>query len=175
MQLSDLWSCGIILYTMVFGRLPFDAGDKQHARKVVAGDYDIPENPGVSAECVILIQQLLEPNPQKRIALQEVMAKPWFQTDLPPGCLTMNEFYCAFSKSLDQVSIKKPILSNHSVQHWALLQFTWLVHCIIGVQAVWNKHQPAVFTVGIGECTTVYVCLHVQGNLDSITKHQVHA
>lgn len=116
MQKADLWSCGIILYTIVFGRLPFDARDKHHARKVVAGDYIIPDVPGVSAECVNLIRGLLTPNAEKRITIQEVMATPWFQTNLPPGSLKMNDFYCAFSVPLQQVCWWNPVLRSVALE-----------------------------------------------------------
>ena len=103
MQKADLWSCGVILYTMLYGRHPFDASMKQYARKVVSGDYTIPVKENVSAECVALVRQLLNPCPDQRISLSHILQQPWFKTALPSGALAMNDFYCNFSIPLDQV------------------------------------------------------------------------
>ena len=91
---------------MLYGHHPFSITDKRYARKVVRGEYIIPDTPHVSPECIQLVQGLLEPDPDKRITLQQVMALPWFHTDLPGGALAMNDFYCNFSISLDQVCIQ---------------------------------------------------------------------
>lgn len=103
LQKADLWSCGVILFALLYGHHPFSVTDKKYARKVVRGEYIIPETTHVSAGCVQLVQALLEPDPEKRITLQQVLELPWFHTDLPEGALAMNQFYCNFSISLDQV------------------------------------------------------------------------
>ena len=120
MQKADLWSCGVILYTMLYGRHPFDASNKQYARKVVSGDYTIPASENVSAECVALIRQLLNPCPEQRIPLSEILQQPWFRTALPSGALAMNDFYCNFSVPLDQVST---VPCCKAIKHLHLLYF----------------------------------------------------
>lgn len=104
MQKADLWSCGIILYALLYGHHPFNAYSKEYIGKVVRGEYTIPDRPSVSAECVQLLKRLLQTDPSQRISLQQVMELPWFRSELPDGCLTMNDWYCAASKPpLDQV------------------------------------------------------------------------
>ena len=104
MQKADLWSCGIILYALLYGHHPFNAYSKEYIGKVVRGEYTIPDRPSVSAECVQLLKRLLQTDPSQRISLQQVMELPWFQIELPDGCLIMNDWYCAASKPpLDQV------------------------------------------------------------------------
>ena len=42
MQKADIWSCGIILYAMLFGKHPFDVEDRLFIRKLVLARYSIP-------------------------------------------------------------------------------------------------------------------------------------
>ena len=42
MQKADIWSCGIILYAMLFGKHPFDVEDKLFIRKLVLARYHLP-------------------------------------------------------------------------------------------------------------------------------------
>ncbi len=103
MQKADLWSCGVILFALLYGRYPFDATERRCARKVVTADYTIPEQVPVSAECKALVQRLLCPDPKARICMEDILAQPWFCEALPEGALTMNEYYLAASVDLSEV------------------------------------------------------------------------
>ncbi|KAJ1261509.1 hypothetical protein BS78_09G034900 [Paspalum vaginatum] len=82
-SLSDIWSCGVILYLMLVGYLPFD--DRNIVvlyQKIFKGDTQIPEclSPGAQN----LLHRILEPNPMKRITMAEIKAHEWFQKDYVP-------------------------------------------------------------------------------------------
>ena len=103
MQKADLWSCGVILFALLYGRYPFDASEKYYMRKIVSADYTLPEQVPVSAECVALMQRLLVPEPRQRMCMQEILIQPWFCCDLPSGAQNMNQFYLQHSAPLDEV------------------------------------------------------------------------
>ena len=42
-QKADIWSCGVILYAMLFGKYPFDAQQRNFARHIVNAQYSIPQ------------------------------------------------------------------------------------------------------------------------------------
>ncbi|WOL19373.1 CBL-interacting serine/threonine-protein kinase 5-like isoform X3 [Canna indica] len=75
---ADLWSCGIILFVLLAGYLPFqDESLMQLYRKVFKADYQIPS--WFSGEARRLVSRLLVVNPEKRISIPAIMQLPWFK------------------------------------------------------------------------------------------------
>uniref|UniRef100_A0A673CJK1 non-specific serine/threonine protein kinase n=1 Tax=Sphaeramia orbicularis TaxID=375764 RepID=A0A673CJK1_9TELE len=72
----DVWSLGVILYTLVSGSLPFDGQNLKELReRVLRGKYRIPFY--MSTDCENLLKRFLVLNPAKRGTLEQIMKDRW--------------------------------------------------------------------------------------------------
>lgn len=74
---ADLWSLGIILYTLLVGRYPFqDSGPFGLFTKIIRGHFTVPDFVSSRARC--LIRHLLRRDPNQRLEAADILLHPWF-------------------------------------------------------------------------------------------------
>ncbi|KAK7341001.1 hypothetical protein VNO80_23925 [Phaseolus coccineus] len=87
---ADAWSCGVILYNLLAGHLPFDDSNiPAMCRRISRRDYQFPE--WISKSARSLIHQLLDPNPKSRISLERVFDSRWLRNKKAVWCNVLEE------------------------------------------------------------------------------------
>ena len=75
----DIWSLGVIMYTLIIGKPPFETNNvKETYKRIKMGNYSFPENAVISEPAKDLIQSILVLDPYKRPKLDEILNHDFF-------------------------------------------------------------------------------------------------
>ena len=79
----DTWSMGVICFTMIVGKPPYESTDvKSTYRRILANEYSFPEGK-VSDHARDLISSMLKTNPKERPTLEALRSHPFFSERIP--------------------------------------------------------------------------------------------
>lgn len=92
----DIWSLGVIIYTLIIGKPPFETPDvKTTYKKIRMNSYTFPDHIPISDSARNLITRILNLEPAKRPSLSDIMAHPFLnaQTQIP-GTMPLSTLAC---------------------------------------------------------------------------------
>ena len=102
----DVWSCGVILYALLCGTLPFDDESIPNLfKKIKAGMYSLPAH--LSQLSRDLILRMLVVDPMRRITFQEIRNHSWFQHKLPSYLMLPPEAIESQERFVDEEILSK--------------------------------------------------------------------
>ena len=82
----DIWSLGVIIYTLIIGKPPFETRDvKTTYKRIKMNAYSFPETAIISEAAKNLISQILVTDPSKRPTLDQILTHDFFNqgTSIP--------------------------------------------------------------------------------------------
>lgn len=104
----DVWSCGVILYALLCGSLPFDDENIPNLfKKIKGGIYTLPSH--LSPGARDLIPRMLLVDPLKRITIPEIRQHPWFTVHLPRYLAVMQADPVAAGTHIDEDILREVV------------------------------------------------------------------
>ena len=84
----DIWSMGVIMYTCLVGKPPYEARDvKATYQRIMANEYSFPRSVNLSDDAKDLIIRMLQSKPKERPTLQEISFHPFLTAHFIPESL----------------------------------------------------------------------------------------
>lgn len=135
---SDIWSCGIILFALLAGRLPFDDDDLATLlEKVKIAKFEIPSH--IDRRAKHLISRMLEKDVQKRITMPEILSHPFFTYRPPNPTLARVPDLTEIAKPIARASDIDPDLFDNLRTLWNDTPDQQLIRRLLNSEQTWEK------------------------------------
>lgn len=96
----DIWSVGVILYTQLIGKPPFETPEvKATYKKIKACSYSFPDHVTISDKARNLIEKILVLDPSKRPSLDDILAHDFMTTEPIPKTIPRSTLACPPAKN----------------------------------------------------------------------------
>ena len=102
----DIWSAGVVLYIMTFGRMPFEDNNIQSLVNKIVLTEPSYQGREVSDELIDLLKRMLAKNVEERITLPEIMQHPWFTKYYFASQMTKNYGFKIITEKFDEKVIQ---------------------------------------------------------------------
>ena len=114
----DIWSIGIMIYTMLVGKPPFQSSEaKVTYSKIKQGFYSFPSNINLSDSAKDLISRILVSNPSERLTLDQVASHEFFTKSKIPRLLPYSTLTMPLSESYLKAFERKPNTPREILKH----------------------------------------------------------
>ncbi|EEF40081.1 CBL-interacting serine/threonine-protein kinase 20 [Ricinus communis] len=122
---ADIWSCGVVLFVLLAGYLPFcDSNLMELYKKIIRGEFRCPN--WFHPEARKLVSRILDPHPSTRITMARIMNNCWFkkgykQIETPPSPqgkarnTLLKDVHAAFDSSSsdnESINLQKEVASD---------------------------------------------------------------
>eukprot|EP00252_Welwitschia_mirabilis_P021842 TRINITY_DN571_c0_g2_i1.p1 TRINITY_DN571_c0_g2~~TRINITY_DN571_c0_g2_i1.p1 ORF type:complete len:443 (-),score=104.28 TRINITY_DN571_c0_g2_i1:102-1430(-) len=127
---ADLWSCGVILFVLMAGYLPFDDSNLMTLyKKIYKADFTCPS--WFSSLAKKLITRILDPNPKTRITIPEILENEWFKKGYKPPKfkkeeedVSLDDVDAVFNDSEEHLVVEKKEAHPHTMNAFQLISMS---------------------------------------------------
>jgi len=118
----DIWSAGVVLYTLLIGKPPFESKDvKSTYKRIVSNKYSFPDHTPICESAQSLITLMLQATPENRPSLDEISDHPFFTargvcfpTSIPPNSLREIPVFEDSQKEMENIMpVSAPMQAPH--------------------------------------------------------------
>ena len=122
----DIWSLGVIVYTLLIGKPPFETSDvKTTYRKIRMNDYSFPEKVCISEQAKDFIKNILVVDPLQRPSIEDLLGHPFMNSgNTIPKTLPVSSLTCPPDQSYQCMWDEKPLRTDTRTQSKKVLKPT---------------------------------------------------